>query len=109
MTKLPYTVFLEIEWEDAASNEGWVSKDEDTSPVLIVSRGWLIKENARYLTLANSIHKHSDSEVGGTQTIPCGMIRLRRELKVTNARSKLRHKVHSQSSAEEIHREPSKG
>jgi hypothetical protein len=109
MMRLPYPTFIEIEWEDAASNDGWISKEEDTSPVIIVSRGWLVRETDTYITIANSIHKFSDQQVGGTQTVPLGMIKSRRELKVTNARSKLRHKLHPEPSAEEIHREPGEG
>lgn len=108
-SKLPYSTFLEVEWEDAASNEGWVAKDEDTSPEIIVSRGWLVKNEIGYVTLANSIHKTSDAEVGGTQTIPRGMIRHCKELKVSNARSKSRDKVHPEPTTETVHREQSKG
>lgn len=108
-SKLPYSTFLEVEWEDAASNDGWVAKDEDTSPEIIVSRGWLVKDEIGYITLANSIHKTSDAEVGGTQTIPRGMIRHCKELKVSHARSKPRDKVHPEPAPTPVHREPGEG
>lgn len=106
---LPFKTYLEIEWEDAASNDGWADKDTDLSPEIILSRGWLVKKTSNYLTLANSIHRDNDHQFGGTQTIPLGMILKCRELKVTNARSKSRHNIHPEPGAEKIHREPSKG
>lgn len=85
---LPFKHFLEVEWEDAASNDGWIGKEEDTTPETIISRGWLVKEAEGYVTIAAAIHKNDDHEYGSTQTIPRGMIRVCRELKVTNARRK---------------------
>lgn len=108
-SKLPFDTFLEIEWDDAMSNDGWIAVTDDVDPIRIVTRGWLIKETDTYITVAASIYRHSADTVGSTQTIPLKMITSRRELKVSNARSKLRHKLHPKSSAEEIHREPGEG
>lgn len=105
----PFAYYLEVEWEDAASNDGWADKDTDLGPEIILSRGWLVKEHATYITLANTIHKESDHQFGGTQTIPRGNIVKCRELKVSNASIKLRRKLHPEPGAEEVHREPRKG
>lgn len=86
---LPYTVFLEIEWTDATSNDGWVDVGEEIDIEHIVTRGWLIKETEVYVTLAGSIYKKDAKTVGSTMTIPVGMIVSRRELRITNARRKL--------------------
>jgi len=107
--KLPHERFVEVVWNDAASNEGWVELDADTEPMQIITRGWLIKENTSYLVLAGSLQLDNANTVGSTQIIPLGMIVSRRELKVTNASSKLRHKLHPEPSAKEVHREPGKG
>lgn len=106
--RLPYDTFLEVEWVDAASNEAWSDASDDMSPPTMVTRGWLIKETDTYIVLANSLNKNS-KDFGGSNSIPKGMLLATRKLKVSNASSKLRHKVHSKSSAEELHREPSKG
>lgn len=107
--RLAFDKFLEVEWGDAVSNDGWVTLTEDTAPQVVISRGWLVKRTDNYLTLASSVYPENAETVGSTQTIPCGMIISSRELKVSNARSKLRHKVHPEPDTEEVHREPSKG
>lgn len=106
MSKLPYSTFLIIEWHDATSNDGWTSPDADVDVEHIVSAGWLIKETEIYVTIAGSIYRNSPSTIGSTMTIPKGMIVSRKEVKISNARSKLRHKLHPEPSAKEIHREP---
>jgi len=108
-SKLPFDTFIEVVWDDAVSNDGWVSVDEDATPERVVSRGWLIKRTDTYLVLAGAVYERHGNTVGSTQTIPIGMIVSERELKVTNARSKLRHKLHPEPSAEEVHREQGKG
>lgn len=107
--KLPFEKYVEVIWNDAASHDGWVEIDADAEPMQIITRGWLIKEYPTYLVLAASLQLDNITTVGSTQIIPIGMIVSQRELKISNARSKLRHKVHSEPSAKEIHREPSEG
>lgn len=109
MSKLPFDTFMEVVWDDAVSNDGWVDVEEDAKPERIVSRGWLIKETDSYLLLAGAVYERHGKTIGSTQTIPTGMIVSRRKLKVSNASSNIRHKVHPKPSAEEVHREPSKG
>lgn len=109
MPKLPFDTFMEIVWDDAVSNDGWVSVDEDATPERVVSRGWLIKKTDTYIVLAGAIYERHGNTVGSTQTIPCGMIQSSRELKVTNVRSNSQNKLHPKPAAKEIHREPGKG
>lgn len=105
----PYP-FVEVIWDDAASNsEAWVHKDDIALPEQVITRGWLIKENDRSIAIASSISNIEEFEdtVGNTMTIPKGMIVSRRKITVSNASSKPRHKLHPKPDAEEVHREPS--
>jgi hypothetical protein len=107
----PYP-FVEVIWDDAASNsEAWVHKDDIAAPEQVITRGWLIKEDERSIAVASSVSNIEEFEdtVGNTMTIPKGMIVSRRNIKVANARSKSRHNVHPKSGTEEVHREPRKG
>lgn len=96
-SKLPYSTFLIIEWQDATSNDGWTSPDADVDVEHIVSAGWLIKETDVYITIAGSIYRNSPSTIGSTMTIPKGMIVSRKEVKISNARSKLQRKISKSS------------
>lgn len=107
MKKLPFDKFVEVVWNDAASHDGWVQIDADAEPMQIMTRGWLIKETATYLVLAASLQLDNETTVGSTQIIPLGMIVSQRELKITNARSKSRDKLHTQPSPAPLHREQS--
>lgn len=109
MSKLPFNTFMEVVWDDAVSNDGWVSVDEDATPERVVSRGWLIKKTDTYIVLAGAIYERHGNTVGSTQTIPCGMIQSSRELKVTNVRSHPQDRLHPKPVAEKVHREPGKG
>jgi len=98
--------YLEVIWNDAASNDGWVDTSDDTSPIKIISRGWLIKETPTYLVLAAAKHCAEESTtVGSTQTIPTGMIIKKRTLRISNAARKTRNKIHPQPNSEAVHRE----
>lgn len=105
----PYKL-VEIIWDDAASNAStWVHKDNMEHPEQVVTVGWLIKEDDKAVYTASSIanDKEHEDDVGNTMVIPKGMIVSRREVKLTNARSKPRHILHPQSNTKEVHREPS--
>lgn len=105
--KLLFDTFAEVVWDDAVSNDGWVEVDAVEPIPRVITRGWVIKDDADKVTLANSIFDNNRQTVGGTQTIPRGMIVSFRKLKVTNASIKLRHPFHPKPGAEELHREPS--
>lgn len=105
--KIPYPL-VEVIWDDAASNsESWVHIDEIVVPERVNTTGFLVKETDTYLTIAASVSAVEDyiETVGNTMTIPKGMIVTRREVKLVNARSKSRNKVHPEPVAEEVHRE----
>lgn len=89
--KPPYK-FVEVIWDDAASNsEAWVHKNDLALPEQVITRGWLIKEDDRAIYIASSIANNVEFEdtVGNTMTIPKGMVVSRRDLKVASARIKL--------------------
>lgn len=94
MPKTPYTPpypFVEIVWDDAASNsETWVAIADITGPEQVITRGWLVKETATHVCIAGSVaNEELDVDyVGNTMTIPLGMIVSRRELRLSTARPK---------------------
>lgn len=107
----PYKL-TEVIWDDAASNsEAWVHKDDMEAPEQVITVGYVIKEDDRAVYIASSVSndKAHEDTVGNTMTIPKGMIVTRREIKVSNAKRKPRHKVHPKSCTKELHREPSEG
>lgn len=106
LTDYPY---MEVRWVDANAKEGWVDADSDLSPSNMVTRGWLYRDEKDYIVLANSLSMDDKVTVGGTNTIPRGMIVSSRKLKVSNASVNVRSKLHTKSSPEELHREPSDG
>lgn len=90
IAKSPYK-FYEIVWDDATSNsESWVHLNDIDEVERVITRGWLVKETDRALTIANSISAQEDKmdTVGNVMTIPRGMIITQREIKVTSARPK---------------------
>lgn len=87
--KLPFKTYMEVTWLDASSADGWVDQSTDLSPPRMVTRGWLYKDTDTYVVLVNSLSIDDRTLVGGTNTIPKGMIVSSRILRVSNARSKL--------------------
>jgi hypothetical protein len=88
--KPPYK-FVEIIWDDAASNsQTWVQIQDVTAPAPIITRGWLIRDEPKFVALASSVSNEEleDDHVGNTMTIPRGMIATMRELRLTTVRAK---------------------
>lgn len=92
--KIPFR-FVEVLWEDAAShNASWADLEEvekdGIGTVMVLTRGWLIKERERYVSIAGSVFADDeDSEqVGNITSIPRGMIRHIKDLKIVTARKK---------------------
>jgi hypothetical protein len=84
----PYP-FIEVVWDDAASNsETWVEPAAITGLERVITRGWLIKETEAFVALASSVPNEEieNVTVGNTMTIPIGMIVSRRVLKLTTAK-----------------------
>lgn len=86
----PYK-FVEIIWDDAASNsETWVQPKDVTAPEQVITRGWLIRDEPKFVAVASSVSNEDleEDHVGNTITIPRGMIESMRELRLTTARVK---------------------
>lgn len=92
--KPPYK-FVEVVWEDAASNsETWVIAKEITGPEEVITRGWLVRDETKYVAVASSVSNEDleEDHVGNTLTIPRGMIMSMRELRLTTAKAKAARK-----------------
>jgi hypothetical protein len=80
--------FIEIVWHDAISASTWCEAPETDAHELpdaahILTRGWLVRETTRSLTLAASVDQdRSKRSVGDVITIPKGCIESRRELAI---------------------------
>ena len=82
--------YVEVVWDDAtAHNESWVEEDEECLPATIITRGWLISDKPTHVSVASSVcHDPEDKTVGNVATIPRGMIKTMRDLRVTTAKAK---------------------
>lgn len=84
----PYP-FVEIVWDDAASNTAtWVSTADISGVEQVITRGFLVKETDKFVCIASSVSNESEKEdtVGNTISIPLGMIVSRRELRLSTKR-----------------------
>jgi len=91
MTYKPPYKFVEVVWEDAASNsETWVKAEEITAPEEVITRGWLVRDELKYVAIASSVSNEdlAEDHVGNTLTIPRGMIMTMRELRLTTVKAK---------------------
>ena len=87
--------FVEVIWDDAVANcEAWVHPSELGSPETVITRGWLVREDERALYVAGSIALEATEHdtVGGTMTIPKGMVRERREIRLRAASGRAKAK-----------------
>lgn len=86
----PYK-FVEIIWDDAASNaKTWVEIADIAVPAPVITRGWLVRDDPKYVSVASSVANEEleKDAVGNTMTVPRGMIVTMRELKVTTRKVK---------------------
>ncbi len=84
----PYK-FVEVVWDDAASNsESWVAVADVAELEQVITRGWLVKETEKFVCIAGSVSNEEDHEeiVGNTLSMPLGMIVSRRELSLNTAK-----------------------
>jgi hypothetical protein len=91
MTYKPPYKFVEIIWDDAASNaETWVSTKDITGPEQVITRGWLVREESKFVAVASSVSNEDleEDHVGNTITIPRGMITSMRELRLTTVKAR---------------------
>lgn len=81
--KMRQWIFVEVEWVDAKSDATWCGHDELPNTARILTRGWLVRETDRCLTLAASVDMdESQRQVGEVITIPKGCVEIMRELGV---------------------------
>lgn len=93
----PYK-FVEVIWDDAASNnETWVQAKDITAPEQVITRGWLVRDTEKWVGVAGSVANEDleEDHVGNTMTIPRGMIVSMREIKVITAKPKKTRKKKS--------------
>lgn len=111
--ELPDYPYMEIVWDDAASNSAtWVDLENIAETERVMTRGWKVRETESSITLASSVSMQAEfhGNVGNTMTIPKGMVVTQREIKVIKKNAKhTQHRLHPEPDAEEVHREPSKG
>jgi hypothetical protein len=69
--------FVEVVWEDTFSDSKWRSVKEPPDHVIVHSRGWLINDTKRNVTVAASIVSDDDGDMscGDVTTIPRGCIK----------------------------------
>jgi hypothetical protein len=75
--------FVEIIWLDANSEDGWTDRDEMLAAPMVISRGWLVKKDKNAYHIAASIADAPDDfDIAQGMTIPRGMVKSFRKLKV---------------------------
>jgi hypothetical protein len=71
--------FVEVEWDDAESAQGWENFSEiQMSEALVVTRGWLVHRTRKHILLAMSISYDSQAEdhsFNNRIQIPRGMVK----------------------------------
>jgi len=78
--------FVEVEWADAISTADW--RDDHHLPAVVkcTSRGWLLIDDDEQVTLAGTLQEGDDGHVGEIVSIPRGMVKRIRRLKVSYGR-----------------------
>ena len=71
-SKTPYKYpLVEIIWDDASTDNGWEPVPEDLNAELVTTVGFLVRENATHLLIANS---YDPNHTNGRIQIPIGMV-----------------------------------
>jgi len=60
---------VEVEWEDITGLDNWNDDDGPFQPTSIVSVGWLLEDNVKWLTIATS-YDHTNSKWASITVIP---------------------------------------
>jgi hypothetical protein len=58
-----------VEWEDITSMENWNENDGPFQPTSILSIGWLIEDNSKWMTIARD-YDHTNSKWADIVIIP---------------------------------------
>lgn len=86
--KPPYPL-VEVVWDDASSNsETWVTSKDIAEPEQVITIGYLVKNEKKFVTVAGSVPNEAleEDHIGNTMTIPRGMIVSMREIRPTTIR-----------------------
>lgn len=71
---LQHYQLVEVIWDDAAGlRHGWTAKEEKLEPQLCISVGFLIRENADHIMIAQDTD--ADGSHNGRTQIPRGMVK----------------------------------
>lgn len=83
--KLPDLPFIEVHWDDAHCVATWETKSTLPKVAKCVTRGWLVHEDKKGVTLAATYSGSSgpddEDQYGGIETIPAGCITKRKTLR----------------------------
>ncbi len=74
--------FVEVEWDDAHSTAEWTERTKLPDVTKCVSRGWLLRNDKEAVTLAATLQIQNGDDVGEIVSIPRGMVKKMRTLKV---------------------------
>lgn len=69
---------IEVEWEDAATVDGWHEADTEPGGSMCLTVGYLVAETKERISLAGSV---GDDEACAVMTIPKGCVRKRRVIR----------------------------
>lgn len=84
MTKYVYRL-VEVIWDDAAVETGWVDPSIALQNQLVTTVGFLVNESDKHMLIAST---YSDQHVNATIQIPKGMVQSLTELKFPRKREK---------------------
>lgn len=71
---------VEVLWDDAEVDSGWVETPDKLEPSIATTVGFLVKETKSHILVASS---YDDARINGTIQIPKKMIKLRKEITFT--------------------------
>ena len=69
--------FVEVRWHDTISIATWTTRKDivtEAKTPAFVSRGWLMIDNERQVTLAATISDQNDADIGDVVSIPRGAV-----------------------------------
>lgn len=75
--------YVEVEWDDAISACEWCDLAHVPKVVPCVSRGWLIIDTKAQVSVASTMQMVDGGQVGEIISIPRGMVKRIRKLKVS--------------------------
>ncbi len=63
------TSMIQVEWEDITGLDNWNEDDGPFQPTSIVSVGWLLEDNVKWMTIARD-YDHTNSKWAAVVVIP---------------------------------------